>query len=90
MRLEPLYTVTFTTPEAWSVEVAADTGIEVLLDPVDAEGSPSDPGRPFEACRLRNIPGVHNRKQRRVYEQGLGIAHKLRQNRAPQGLQEAS
>jgi hypothetical protein len=23
MRLEPLYTVTFTTPEAWSVEVAA-------------------------------------------------------------------
>jgi hypothetical protein len=28
MRLEPLYTVTFTTPEAWSVEVAADTGIE--------------------------------------------------------------
>jgi hypothetical protein len=28
MRLEPLYTVTFTTPEAWSVEVASDTGIE--------------------------------------------------------------
>ena len=28
MRLEPLYTVTFTTPEAWSVEVAADAGIE--------------------------------------------------------------
>jgi hypothetical protein len=26
MRLEPLYTVTFTTPEAWSVEVAADAG----------------------------------------------------------------
>jgi len=28
MRLEPLYTVTFTTPEAWSVEVDADAGIE--------------------------------------------------------------
>jgi hypothetical protein len=28
MRLVPLYTVTFTTPEAWSVEVAADAGIE--------------------------------------------------------------
>jgi hypothetical protein len=28
MRLEPLYTVTFTTPEAWSVEVASDAGIE--------------------------------------------------------------
>jgi hypothetical protein len=28
MRLEPLYTVTFTTPESWSVEVASDVGIE--------------------------------------------------------------
>ena len=28
MRLEPLYTVTFTTLEAWSVEVASDAGIE--------------------------------------------------------------
>jgi hypothetical protein len=28
MRLELLYTVTFTTPEAWSVEVAEDAGIE--------------------------------------------------------------
>jgi hypothetical protein len=28
MRLEPLYTVNFTTPEAWSVEAAADAGIE--------------------------------------------------------------
>jgi hypothetical protein len=28
MRLEPLYTVTFTTPEAWSVEVATGAGIE--------------------------------------------------------------
>jgi hypothetical protein len=28
MRLDPLYTVTFTTPEAWSVEVASDAGIE--------------------------------------------------------------
>jgi len=28
MRLEPLYTVTFRTPEAWSVEVVTDAGIE--------------------------------------------------------------
>jgi hypothetical protein len=28
MQLEPLYTVTSTTPEAWSVEVAVDDGIE--------------------------------------------------------------
>ena len=28
MRLEPLYAVTFTTPEAWSVEVVTDAGIE--------------------------------------------------------------
>ena len=29
MRLDPLYTVNFTTPEAWSVEAAAgDAGIE--------------------------------------------------------------
>ena len=28
MRLDALYTVTFTTPEAWSVEVASDAGIE--------------------------------------------------------------
>ena len=28
MRLEPLYTVAFTTPEAWSVEVDSDAGIE--------------------------------------------------------------
>jgi hypothetical protein len=28
MRLETLYTVSFTTPEAWSVEVAADAGVE--------------------------------------------------------------
>jgi hypothetical protein len=30
MRLEPLYTATFTTPESWSVEVAAEAGIEGL------------------------------------------------------------
>jgi hypothetical protein len=28
MRLEPIYMVNFTTPEAWSVEVAGDAGIE--------------------------------------------------------------
>lgn len=28
MRLEPLYRVTFTTPESWSVDVEGETGIE--------------------------------------------------------------
>ena len=28
MRLEPLYRVTFTTPEAWSAELEGDTGTE--------------------------------------------------------------
>jgi hypothetical protein len=28
MRLEPLYTVTFTTPESWSVGVTSDAGVE--------------------------------------------------------------
>jgi hypothetical protein len=28
MRLEPIYTVRFTTPEAWSVDVDAETGVE--------------------------------------------------------------
>jgi hypothetical protein len=28
MRLEPLYRVTFTTPESWSVELEGDTGTE--------------------------------------------------------------
>jgi hypothetical protein len=53
MRLEPLYTVTFTTPEAWSVEVASDAGIEgrsFLL----AEGR-SD-GRLSARYRAANFP----------------------------------
>src|SRR5918995_6666590 len=43
MRLDPLYTVTFTTPEAWSVEVAADAGIE---------------GRGFLLAEGRSPPGA--------------------------------
>jgi hypothetical protein len=53
MRLEPLYTVTFTTPEAWSVEVAADAGIEgrgFLL----AEGRST--GRLSARFRAANFP----------------------------------
>jgi hypothetical protein len=53
MRLEPLYAVTFTTPEAWSVEVAADAGIErhgFLL----AEGRST--GRPSARYRAANFP----------------------------------
>jgi hypothetical protein len=53
MRLDPLYTVTFTTPEAWSVEVAADAGIEgrsFLL----AEGRST--GRLSARYRAANFP----------------------------------
>ncbi len=53
MQLEPLYTVTFTTPEAWSVEVAADAGTEgrgFLL----AEGRSA--GRLSARYRAANFP----------------------------------
>ena len=53
MRLEPLYTATFTTPAAWSVEVAADAGIEgrsFLL----AEGRST--GRLSARYRAANFP----------------------------------
>jgi hypothetical protein len=53
MRLEPLYKVTFTTPEAWSVEGDADAGIEgrgFLL----AEGRST--GRLAARYRAANFP----------------------------------
>jgi hypothetical protein len=53
MRLELLYTVTFTTPKAWSVELAADAGIEgrsFLL----AEGRST--GRLSARYRAANFP----------------------------------
>ena len=53
MRLDPLYTVTFITPEAWSVEVEGDTGTEgrsFLL----AEGRST--GRLSARYRAANFP----------------------------------
>ena len=53
MRLDPLYTVTFTTPEAWSVQVASGAGIEgrsFLL----AEGRST--GRLSARYRAANFP----------------------------------
>jgi hypothetical protein len=53
MRLEPIYTVTFRTPEAWSVEVASDAGTEgrgFLL----AEGRSA--GRLSARYRAANFP----------------------------------
>ncbi|MDH4111578.1 MAG: DUF3237 domain-containing protein [Actinomycetota bacterium] len=53
MRLDPIYTVTFTTPEAWSVEFGGDAGIEgrsFLL----AEGRSS--GRLSARYRAANFP----------------------------------
>src|SRR5215218_4009796 len=62
---------------------------QVQLHSVDAEGTPSDPRRPIETRRLADLPRMHNRKQGRVYEQGLWIAHKLGHDLASQGFQEA-
>ena len=53
MRLDSLYKVTFTTPEAWSVDVASDAGIEgrgFLL----AEGRSA--GRLSARYRAANFP----------------------------------
>src|SRR5919202_1575230 len=53
MRLEPLYTATFTTPESWSVEVAAEAGTQrrgFLL----AEGRTT--GRISARYRAANFP----------------------------------
>jgi hypothetical protein len=53
MRLEPIYTVTFVTPEAWSVEGSSDAGTEgrsFLL----AEGRPAE--RPSARYRAANFP----------------------------------
>jgi hypothetical protein len=53
MRLESIYTVTFTTPEAWSVEVPSDAGVEgrsFLL----AEGRST--GRLSARFRASNFP----------------------------------
>src|SRR5215207_7715778 len=53
MRLEPIYTVTFTTSEAWSVDVDAETGVEgrsFLL----AEGRST--GRLSARFRAANFP----------------------------------
>jgi len=53
VRLEPIYTVTFTTPEAWSVKTAGDGGVEgrsFLL----AEGRST--GRLSARYRAANFP----------------------------------
>jgi Protein of unknown function (DUF3237) len=50
VRLEPLYTVAFTTPEAWSAEVAAGEGRSFLL----AEGRST--GRLSGRFRAANFP----------------------------------
>ena len=50
MRLEPLYTVTFTTPESWSVQNAAGEGRGFLL----AEGRST--GRLAARYRAANFP----------------------------------
>ena len=50
MRLEPLYTVTFTTPEAWSAEVPAGESRGFLL----AEGRST--GRLSARYRAANFP----------------------------------
>src|SRR5215208_6726086 len=71
MRLEPLYTVTFMTPEAWSVEVTSDAGIEgrsFLL----AEGRST--GRLSARYRAANFPRKRDDGATILFEwQGLAV-----------------
>lgn len=53
MRLEPLYRATFTTPEAWSVDLAGQDGIEGQLFLI-AEGRTT--GRLSARIRAANFP----------------------------------
>ena len=62
---------------------------QVQLHPVDGEGAPPHSRRPVEARRLLDLAGVQHRKQRRVDDECLRLAHKLGQDEAPEGLQEA-
>jgi hypothetical protein len=57
------------------------------LDAMEGQGAPPDPRCPLQTGRLRDLPGLQDPKQRRVDDQGLRVAHELRHQRAPKGLQ---
>src|SRR5215216_542659 len=62
---------------------------EVQLHPVDAEGTPPHPRASWEARALGDLPGMQDRKQRRVHEQRLRLADHLGEYVAAQRLQKA-
>jgi hypothetical protein len=62
---------------------------QMQLHSLDGEGTPPYPRGPIETRALRDLPGVQDRKQRRVDEQRLWIADHLGEDVAAQRLQEA-
>jgi hypothetical protein len=52
--------------------------------------APSRPRRPLKACRLANLPGTQNLKQRRVDDQRLGVAHEVSHRSTPERFQLAA
>ena len=69
MRLEPLYRVTFTTPESWSVELEGTTGTEgqsFLIAEGRSEGRLSARYRAANFPRRRNGRRAHARLPRRA------------------------
>jgi hypothetical protein len=71
MRLDPLYTVTITTPEAWSVEVASDAGIEgrgFLLAEGRSAGRLLEAGPNVQGLQTRRLHGGHGQTARYRYQ----------------------
>ena len=60
------------------------------LHGVDREGTPPDPPGPIEPRRLLDLARVQDRKQRRVHEQGLRLAHEIGEDLLAQRFQKAS
>src|SRR5215210_2617934 len=59
------------------------------LHAIDTEASPPYPRCPIETRALRDLPGVQNRKQRRVDNQRLRVPDHRGEDVAAQRLQEA-
>src|SRR5215204_1324661 len=62
---------------------------EVQLHPVHREGAPPYPRSSLQTARLPHLPGLQDRKQSRVDDQGLGVPDQLGEHDPAQGLQEA-
>ncbi len=61
-----------------------------LLHPVNAETSPPHPPCAIEACSLRNLARVDDRKECRIDQQGFRVTYQFAKHRTSYGFQEAS